>query len=121
RHLPETLMRLVLHDCPVNDRHLPLIAEQCHRLVHLVLMGGIFSDDGLVAIITVNPALEDVIVVAPRTMIQSNTITYRTVESLVTHCKNLKQFVCPGQSRIAQVATVEYLKAHCFSLELCDV
>ncbi|CDH51598.1 predicted protein [Lichtheimia corymbifera JMRC:FSU:9682] len=124
-HLPAQLARLVLHDCPaVTDRHVICVADACSQLLSLVITGNsssLISDEGLTAIINANQHLQEIVVIPPRTIVQLNTITSVTIDAILAHCSNLRLFVCPNQSRIANTSTMDRLKSHCRLLELCDL
>lgn len=126
-HLPAKLARLVLHDCPaVTDRHVVHVAKTCSQLVSLIIITGnsshsVVSDEGLTAVIQANPQLQEIVLIPPQTIVQLNTITSVTIDAIITYCSNLRLFVCPKQSRIANTSTMERLKTHCNSLEICDL
>ncbi|KAI7884301.1 hypothetical protein K492DRAFT_191926 [Lichtheimia hyalospora FSU 10163] len=124
-HLPTQLARLVLHDCSaVTDRHVVCIATTCSRLVSLIITGNsssMVSDEGLTAVIHANPHLQEMVVIPPYTIVQLNTITNVTIDAIITHCSNLRVFVCPKQSRLANTSTMARLVTHCNLLEKCDL
>ncbi|CAO0796911.1 unnamed protein product [Mucor circinelloides] len=95
------LHTLCINQCHLSDHHIIPVVSYCPGLKSLKLHRcGCLSDDGLIAIAEHCRLLDTLIVTLPPTIIQSNTITTRTLEALDTHCLMLRSFECGGQIRI---------------------
>lgn len=97
------LRKLCFHDCHLTDRQVEHFATTCRHLQTLLLdRCGCLSDSSMVTIASSCQQLDTLVVTLPSHIIQSNTITTKTIEALEKHCLSLKQFVCSGQIRISE-------------------
>lgn len=81
---------------------------------------GYISDTSILAIIAYCPLIETIIITLPNYLVQSNTITFISLEAL-THCTHLTTFICKGQVRISNEESKQWLLKHCPSLKYCDL
>ncbi|KAL9544651.1 hypothetical protein MBANPS3_007518 [Mucor bainieri] len=112
------LHTLCINQCYLSDHHIIPLVRHCPGLKHLKLdQCGCLSDDGLIAIANHCRRLVTLIVTLPSTIIQSNTITTRTLDALHANCLMLRSFVCGGQLRIAEhITTQEPPRSYRFSI-----
>lgn len=117
------LTRICIQDCHVSDRWVTQFTCWTPQLRYFSCQrsGSILSDVAIIAIARHCPFLETLIVTLPNHIIQSNTITMLSLQSILNHCHDLKRFICRGQVRIATKDCQDWLYAHCPSLEYCDL
>lgn len=117
------LTRICIEDCHVPDRWVKQITQCTPHLRYFSSQrsGYILSDAAIIAITLNCPLIETLIVTLPNHIIQSNTITKLSLESISKHCHYLKKFICRGQVRIATKDCQDWLYSHCPSLEYCDL
>lgn len=117
------LTRLCIQDCHVSDRWVQQFTCWTPQLRYFSSQrsGSILSDAAIIAIARHCSFLETLIVTLPNHIIQSNTITMLSLQSISNHCHDLKRLICRGQVRIATKDCQDWLYAHCPSLEYCDL
>ncbi|KAK4514819.1 uncharacterized protein ATC70_002424 [Mucor velutinosus] len=109
------LHTLCINQCYLSDHHIIPLVGHCPGLKTLKLhQCGCLSDEGLIAIANRCKLLNTLIVTLPPTIIQSNTITTRTLEALNANCLMLRSFVCGGQIRITEHITQEPQQSYRF-------
>lgn len=99
------LRSLYFHDCFLTDYQIVDLAVRrvfCQLQTLVLNRCGCFSDIAMLAIAHNCRQLISLVVTLPSALIQSNTITLKTIEALKTSCLSLKQFVCSGQIRISE-------------------
>jgi hypothetical protein len=109
------LHTLCIYDCNINDLQIEGLMPFCPGLRTLRLQQcGFLADQSMIAIAKSCRQLNTLIVTLPSTIVQSNTITRKTIEALDTHCPVLSRFVCGGQLRISEY--VREGRSHHFSI-----
>ncbi|KAF1802503.1 hypothetical protein FB192DRAFT_1378422 [Mucor lusitanicus] len=111
------LHTLCINQCYLSDHHIIPLVSHCPGLKTLKLhQCGCLSDEGLIAIANHCKLLDTLIVTLPPTIIQSNTITTRTLDALDANCLMLRTFVCGGQIRITEHVTQEPRQSYRFAI-----
>lgn len=117
----ENLNRITIKDCFITDPWIKHIVSLTPNLRYFSSQrSGYVSDIAILAITQNCPLIETLIVTLPKHIIQSNTITFLSLQSL-QHCVYLKKFVCRGQVRISNQESQDWLYAHCPQLQYCDL
>ncbi|KAI9271043.1 hypothetical protein EDC94DRAFT_596942 [Helicostylum pulchrum] len=116
-----TINRISIKDNFITDPWIKDIVAFTPKLTHFSSQrSGYVSDIAILAITQNCPLIESLIVTLPNHIIQSNTITFRSIQSL-QNCIHLKKFVCRGQVRISNQESQDWLYAHCPQLQHCDL
>jgi hypothetical protein len=117
----DKLDRICIQDCYITDAWVRQIVSSTPQLRHFsTLRSGYLSDTSMVAITQHCPRIETVIVTLPSHLVQSNTITFDSLQ-LLSNCMHLKKFVCRGQVRISNDICQDWLYSHCPKLEHVDL
>lgn len=115
------LTRICIKDCYITDVWVKQVVCYTPNLQYFSSQrSGYVSDITILAIAQSCPLIETLIVTLPRHIVQSNTITFLSLQSLAT-CTHLKKFVCRGQVRISNPESEAWLYSHCPQLEHCDL
>ncbi|KAL0080354.1 hypothetical protein J3Q64DRAFT_1759656 [Phycomyces blakesleeanus] len=110
--LPLTNLRV--SECYLSDFHVQHFAAYCPELQNVQLRKtGYLSDSSITALASNCPKLEALAITLPSNIVQSNTITLVAIKSLAEHCPRLRQFICPGQTRISGPQTQAFIEQHC--------
>lgn len=119
--LKENLNRITIKDCFITDPWIKHIVSLTPNLRYFSSQrSGYVSDIAILAITQNCPLIETLIVTLPKHIIQSNTITFLSLQSL-QGCIYLKKFICRGQVRISNQESQDWLYAHCPQLQYCDL
>lgn len=111
------LRTLCISQCHLSDHQIIPVVAHCPGLKSLKLdKCGCLSDQGLIAIANNCKLLDTLLVTLPSNIIQSNTITTKTLEALETHCLSLRSFVCGGQIRITRHINQEPTRYYHFAI-----
>jgi hypothetical protein len=109
------LHTLCIYDCNINDQHIEELMPFCPGLRTLRLQQcGFLADQSMIAVAKNCRQLRTLIATLPSTIVQSNTITRKTIEALDMYCPALLRFVCGGQLRISEY--VREGQSHHFSI-----
>lgn len=96
------LHTLCIYNCNLNGQQIERLMPFCPGLRTLMLREcGYLDDQSMIAVAKNCRHLNTLIVTLPSTIVQSNTVTRKTIEALDTHCPLLSRFVCSGQLRIS--------------------
>lgn len=116
-----TCQFLSIQDCDISDSWVKQMVSRTPRLRYFSSQrSGYLSDSAIVSITQHCALIETLIVTLPNHIIQSNTITMFSLQS-IAKCNHIKRFVCRGQVRIATRECQDWLYAHCPTLEYCDL
>ncbi|KAI8890733.1 hypothetical protein K501DRAFT_167813 [Backusella circina FSU 941] len=98
------LTTLCIDQCSfITDNQIAELVRYCPNIESLHLEeSGYFSDFATMTVAHHCHQLKTFIVTLPSNIIQSNTITMDTIRALKRNCHKLKQFSCPGQTRISE-------------------
>lgn len=111
------LHTLCINQCYMSDHYIIRLASHCSGLKTLKIhQCGCLSDEGLIAIANHCRLLDTLIVTLPPTIVQSNTITTRTLDALDANCLMLRSFVCRGQIRIREHIAQESGQTYRFAI-----
>ncbi|KAI8080365.1 hypothetical protein BDF21DRAFT_418887 [Thamnidium elegans] len=119
--IKEKLNRITIKDCYITDPWIKDIVRFTPKLKYFSSQrSGYVSDIAILAITQNCPLIETMIVTLPKHIIQSNTITFHSLQSL-SNCIYLKKFICRGQVRISNQESQDWLYANCPQLQCCDL
>ena len=107
--------------CHVSDFWMKDIARSIPQLKYFGFQeSGYTSDAAIIALAQNCPLIQTIIVTLPNYIIQSNTMTMLSLQSL-SQCAQLKRFICQGQVRISTQECQDWMYANCPSLTDCDL
>jgi hypothetical protein len=119
--ISSNLIRISIEDCHISDGWVNQLVNRTPQLRYFSSeRSGYLSDNAISSITQHCPFIETVIVTLPNHIIQSNTITMLSLQS-ISQCQHIKQFICRGQVRIARRECQDWLYTHCPTLEYCDL